>query len=279
MRLKYTQNMKPREIAKKLKMSVEEISKVDQRLKKNLAKSKQVSNNAEAGTVNVIHKQQMTQFNDPALKDLVSQHLQLSGIYNLKKTDIQKFIQEAKPGSAPLQLNVISHILKNDFGLRYKHFDGALIKYKDPQFDEKRLWVSRILAQFIGDDALIISIDESNFRNDNIRQWRWQFVERDYDLKKIIENSAQPDQVNEQPESSFAMYGDIQSELSFISRSRKLHAGSMISRGRGRRQRAESEESKGAGNAVAPVFTTIPASRGRGRPRLDASQSSHSSAL
>ena len=40
MRLKYTQNMKPREIAKKLKMSVEEISKVDQRLKKNLAKSK-----------------------------------------------------------------------------------------------------------------------------------------------------------------------------------------------------------------------------------------------
>ena len=87
----------------------------------------------------------------------------------MKKADVQKFIQEAKPGSAPLQLNVISHILKNDFGLRYKHFDGALIKYKDPQFDEKRLWVSRILAQFIGDDALIISIDESNFRNDNIR--------------------------------------------------------------------------------------------------------------
>jgi len=37
-------------------------------------------------------------------------------------------------------------ILIQDFGLRYRATNAANIKYNDPDFDEKRLWVSRLLA-------------------------------------------------------------------------------------------------------------------------------------
>jgi hypothetical protein len=42
------------------------------------------------------------------------------------------------------------------------------LKYSDPLYNEKRLWVSRLLTTFLKDDAIIISVDESNFRSDVI---------------------------------------------------------------------------------------------------------------
>ena len=63
--------------------------------------------------------------------------------------------------------------MKDDFKLRYKKYDGAIVKYKDPQYDEKRLWTCRLLAQFVTDGALIISIDESHIRSDQSKEYRW----------------------------------------------------------------------------------------------------------
>ena len=94
-----------------------------------------------------------------------------------------EYVKEKLPERNPPNLGSISHILKNDFGLRYKSYNGAIVRYKDPEFNEKRLWVCRILSQFITDGALIISIDESNFRHDNTKQYQWQLLNRDREFK------------------------------------------------------------------------------------------------
>jgi len=40
----------------------------------------------------------------------------------------------------------VSKILKEDLHLRYLRYDSAMVRYQDPTFDNKRLWVSRIMA-------------------------------------------------------------------------------------------------------------------------------------
>ena len=43
----------------------------------------------------------------------------------------------------------LSKILKEEFKLKFGKFESASIKYQDVAFDEKRLWISRLLAQFM----------------------------------------------------------------------------------------------------------------------------------
>ena len=68
---------------------------------------------------------------------------------------------------------MLGKILRNDFGLKYKRYNGAVVQYKNPDLDDKRRWACRILAEFLADDSLIISLDESNFRHDNNKSFKW----------------------------------------------------------------------------------------------------------
>jgi hypothetical protein len=65
--------------------------------------------------------------------------------------------------------------MKEKFKLKFKKLDKANTKYRDTDFNEKRLWVSRIMAQFIKEETIIICIDESNFRHDTLPSKQWQF--------------------------------------------------------------------------------------------------------
>ena len=58
--------------------------------------------------------------------------------------------------------------------------------YKNPAFDDKRLWVCRLLAQFVTDGALVISVDESHLRSDGAKQFRWQFHGRENEFKHFL---------------------------------------------------------------------------------------------
>jgi hypothetical protein len=71
--------------------------------------------------------------------------------------------------------STILKILKTDFHLKFSKSSKANPKYRDPTFNEKRLWVSRLLAQFFAEDAVIISMDESNFRSDHLAAKQWTF--------------------------------------------------------------------------------------------------------
>ena len=59
---------------------------------------------------------------------------------------------------------MIHRILHEHFPLTFKKRKMQNINYNDQQFDDKRLLVTRLLAQFLNDDVLIISIDEAGFQ-------------------------------------------------------------------------------------------------------------------
>ena len=75
-------------------------------------------------------------------------------------------------------LSTIKKIIKRTFHLKYASLNKANLKYRDPTYNEKRLWVSRLLTQFMFEEAIIISIDESNFRSDSVPNKQWQFNEK-----------------------------------------------------------------------------------------------------
>ena len=77
----------------------------------------------------------------------------------------------------------VSRVLREDLHLRFLRYDSAMVRYQDPTFDSKRLWVGRLLAQFLIDGALIISIDESHIRHDSQKSYQWQFYRKDHELR------------------------------------------------------------------------------------------------
>jgi hypothetical protein len=98
-----------------------------------------------------------------------------------------------------------------------------MIRYKDPTFDSKRLWVSRLLAQFISDNALIISIDESHLRHDSQKRYQWQFYRRDSQLRKVlaaqddlerVENLSSIHEIENEKDSKWSAISSSLSELS-----------------------------------------------------------------
>ena len=63
--------------------------------------------------------------------------------------------------------------MKHKFNLKYKKLDKADTKYNDSCYNEKRIWISRLVAQFLKEDAIVICIDESNFRHDALPGKQW----------------------------------------------------------------------------------------------------------
>lgn len=54
-----------------------------------------------------------------------------------------------------------------------KRLDTANYRYRDPYYDRKRLWVSRLVTQFVLDGATVVSIDETHFRHDSFKWKAW----------------------------------------------------------------------------------------------------------
>ena len=67
----------------------------------------------------------------------------------------------------------VRRLLKKEFQLRYRVANAANIRYNDVSFDEKRVWVSRLLAQFMLSGVVIVSIDESSFKSDSVIRRYW----------------------------------------------------------------------------------------------------------
>ena len=78
-------------------------------------------------------------------------------------------------------------MLKRDFKLRYRLTNAASVKYNDTDFDEKRRWISRLLAQFLMAEVLVISIDECSFKQEGLPARHWQSDAKN--LKKLFERS------------------------------------------------------------------------------------------
>ena len=70
------------------------------------------------------------------------------GIHNLTLKSLHQYLKVNIPKGmekAPT-LKTIKGALKKHFFLVYTKFKTANLKYRDPSFNEKRLWVCRLLA-------------------------------------------------------------------------------------------------------------------------------------
>ena len=83
---------------------------------------------------------------DPVVHEAVRDYLQLYGIYKLTLKSVQNHIALSQPQQKPLRLNDIQEILRKQYHLDYRHLNPADFRYRDPAFNEKRVWVSRLLT-------------------------------------------------------------------------------------------------------------------------------------
>jgi len=128
---------------------------------------------------------------DPLVRLAITDYLQKKGIHDLTLRKVQSHICSFTPGRTPLAMTIISKMLRDIYHLDYKSLNTAMFRYRDPYYDEKRLWVSRLLAQFQLDDVLLISIDESGFRGDAALGKRWQFHPKMRDAFLHVHKEAQ----------------------------------------------------------------------------------------
>ena len=98
-----------------------------------------------------------------------------NGFYTLTLKELHSHLIKVLDQSKVPCESTLSKTLKEFFHLSFGSLMQASLKYNDPTFNEKRLWISRLLAQLLIDDVLIISIDESNFRSDSMPRKQWQF--------------------------------------------------------------------------------------------------------
>ena len=69
------------------------------------------------------------------------------GIHNITIASVFKYLQTNLPVSQPVpHVTTIGTMLKRHFHLRYKAVSPALVRYIDPTYNERRLWLARLLA-------------------------------------------------------------------------------------------------------------------------------------
>jgi hypothetical protein len=156
-----------------LKVPVQDVYKAELRLKVNYRKATEAAKRSGVEGLDYFYQHRVHPEDDPAVKDQVASYLSTNGLFNLKRAKVHQFLQESLPAAQVPSERSISAILKDDFKLRFRRYDGAMARYKDPTFDEKRVWACRLLAQFLTDDALVVSIDESHLRSDQASGYRW----------------------------------------------------------------------------------------------------------
>jgi hypothetical protein len=102
----------------------------------------------------------------------VANFVQKNGLKELTRAKVVDGVRTSLP-NVKLDPSHVSQVLRQDLNLHFLRYDSAMVRYQDPTFDHKRLWVSRLLSQFLLDGALIISIDESHIRHDSRKQYQW----------------------------------------------------------------------------------------------------------
>ena len=59
--------------------------------------------------------------------------------------------------------STVTKVLHDRFGLSYRAFNPVKLRQYQAKFNDKRLWICRLLAQILSEDYLVVSIDESSF--------------------------------------------------------------------------------------------------------------------
>ena len=110
---------------------------------------------------------------DPTTIELVIQTVKELGLQRLTVTRVIEALGQKGVLKAPSS-SVVRSILKDRLALRYRSYNSANLRYADEKFDDKRIVVSRLLAQVMKNDCLLISIDEAHFNHIQYQKRAWQ---------------------------------------------------------------------------------------------------------
>ena len=106
----------------------------------------------------------------------IHQYIEVNGIYDLKVRELGRYLEQKMPESMKVpSASTLERIIKDKFCLKFTNVPTTCLRYHEDTFEEKRLWTSRLLAQFMHDGAIIISLDESNFKSGMTSNRCWQF--------------------------------------------------------------------------------------------------------
>ena len=64
--------------------------------------------------------------------------------------------------------------MSKHFGLSYRRYNPAKIRYNLPKFEVQRLWFCRLLTMYLQQGAIVVNIDESSFHTHHAMMNRWQ---------------------------------------------------------------------------------------------------------
>ena len=146
-------------------MGEHDVYRAEKRLKVNYRKAKEAGERLGTHRLEYFFEQPIPASERVEVKEAVANFVQASGLKALTRAKVVEGMRPSLP-NVKLDPGHISRVLREDLHLRFLRYDSAMVRYQDPTFDHKRLWVSRLLSQFLLDGALIISIDESHIRHD-----------------------------------------------------------------------------------------------------------------
>lgn len=111
---------------------------------------------------------------DPLLIEIIKEFLETNGIYKTKLRILRQYVQSKLPDAvtAPCE-STLSKILRETFHQYYRKDHAANTKYRDQVYNNKRIWIARLVTQFLYDKVIVVSIDESNIRSDALNGKQW----------------------------------------------------------------------------------------------------------
>ena len=84
--------------------------------------------------------------NNEALLQEMENYFKKNGIYSCTSQDIRNYLLEKLPEEQVPSVCIIRKIMKSKFNLKYKKLDKANVKYRDSTYNDKRMWISRLMA-------------------------------------------------------------------------------------------------------------------------------------
>jgi hypothetical protein len=137
MLLKHVHKLKPAEIAKKLRVSVEDVYRAERRLKVNFKKAKEAGKKEGSNQLEYFYENKPFLANRLEVIDAVEKFVEAKGLNNLTRAKIAEGVRPALrniEGLADKRLHPddVSKILKEDLNLRYLRYNSAMVRYQDP---------------------------------------------------------------------------------------------------------------------------------------------------
>ena len=175
--------------------------------------------------------------------DAVKDYIPTNGIQNITLHKLTAHVNASLPHKPTVGIDSVRSILIEQLNLRYGPFNASRYRYEDPNYDEKRVQICRLLAQFHLDGAIIVSVDESNFKASGLTNRRWQTRGVSRKLAKVIEEEENSDM---SIESHSIAYEQVSEDLSNLSRERgpKKFIGPRVKRGRRPKATSSQERSE-----------------------------------